>query len=100
MLKIDHKWQIHKGHFDDITKYYIYPKNGEPYKDDIICCVNEADARMAALAPDMYYLLHQIAYETPDGFPYQLEARKLLASLGTMEIFEASPEEDRKECKL
>ena len=98
MLKIDHKWLIHEGYFDGITinpkQWYIYPKNGEPYKDDIICCINEADARMAALAPDMYYLLHQIAYETPDGFPYQLEARKLLASLGTMEILEASPEEE------
>ncbi len=64
------KWLIHEGHFDGITlnpkQYYIYPDNGEPYKDDFIVCAEKGDAMLVANAPELYEAVCELldyAYE-------------------------------------
>ena len=92
------KWLIHEGYFDGITlnpkQYYIYPDNGEPYTDDFIVCAEEADARLAALAPNMYEFIHNIAYGNPTAIDLQAVAMDLLGRIETLEIHDALFEDD------
>ena len=92
------KWLIHEGYFDGITlnpkQYYIYPDNGEPYTDDFIVCAEEADARLATLAPAMYEFIHSIAYGNPTAIDLQAVAMDLLGRIETLEIHDALFEDD------
>ena len=92
------KWLIHEDYFDGITlnpkQYYIYPDNGEPYTDDFIVCAEEADARLAALAPDMYEFIHSIAYGNSTGTDLQAAARNLLERIESLEVHDALFEDD------
>ena len=92
------KWLIHEGYFDGITlnpkQYYIYPDNGEPYTDDFIVCAEEADARLAAIAPDMYEFIHSIAYGNSTVTDLQAVAMDLLGRIETLEIHDALFEDD------
>ena len=92
------KWLIHEGYFDGITlnpkQYYIYPDNGEPYTDDFIVCAEEADARLAALAPDMYEFIHSIAYGDSTAIDLHAVAMDLLERIENTEIHDALFEDD------
>lgn len=87
------KWLIHEGYFDGITlnpkQYYIYPDSGEPYTDDFIVCAEEADAKLAALAPDMYGFIHNIAYGNSTVTDLQAVAMDLLTRIENIEIHDA-----------